>query len=94
VYHRSSDWDEPGRCRIMMHLSFRPAVAEWGGYHAWPYKGLSPEWHSFVRESNPRQLGLLGFPKPGHPYWTPETIAGVSARYPGLDMGPWTLALG
>ena len=36
---------------------------------------------------------LLGFPKPGHPYWTPETIAGVAARYPGLDMEPWRSAL-
>lgn len=93
VYHRSSDWAEPGRHRIMMHLSFRPAVAEWGGYHAWPYKGLSPDWHNFVRESDPRRLGLLGFPKPGHPYWTPDTIAGVGARYPGLDMEPWRSAL-
>jgi hypothetical protein len=93
VYHRSSDWDDPGKSRIMMHLSFRPGTAEWGGYHAWPYKGFAPEWHNFVRESGPRQLGLLGFPKPGHPYWTPETIAGVGARYPGLDMDPWRAAL-
>jgi len=93
VYHRSSDWDDPGKCRIMMHLSFRPAGAEWGGYHAWPYKGLSPDWHNFVGESSPRELALLGFPKPGHPYWTPGTIAGVSARYPGLDMEPWRAAL-
>ncbi len=93
VYHRSSDWDDPGKCRIMMHLSFRPATAEWGGYHAWPYKGFAPEWHNFVGESGPRQLGLLGFPKPGHPYWTRETIAGVGARYPGLDMDPWRAAL-
>jgi Phytanoyl-CoA dioxygenase (PhyH) len=94
VYHRSVDWEDPGRVRIMMHLSFRPASAEWGGYHAWPYKGLSAEWHAFVRNSNPRELALLGFPKPGHAYWTRETVAGVGARYPGLDMGPWEEALG
>jgi hypothetical protein len=90
VYHRSTDWSDLGRRRIMMHLSFRPANAEWGGYHAWPYKGLSPEWHNFVnRQAGPRELALLGFPKPGHPYWTRETIDGVGARYPGLDMTPW-----
>jgi hypothetical protein len=94
VYHRSVDWDEPGRRRIMMHVSFRPAGAEWGGYHAWPYKGLSPEWHNFVVQSNPRELSALGFPRPGHAYWTAETLRGVGARYPGLDMGPWRDALG
>ena len=93
VYHRSSDWKEPGRRRIMMHVSFRPAAAEWGGYSAWPYKGLSPDWHNFVQHSNPSELALLGFPKPGHPYWTKETVAGVGARYPGLDMEPWAAAL-
>jgi ectoine hydroxylase-related dioxygenase (phytanoyl-CoA dioxygenase family) len=90
VYHRSTDWSDPGMRRIMMHLSFRPAGAEWGGYHAWPYKGLSPDWHNYVnRQAGPRELGLLGFPRPGHPYWTPQTLDGVSARYPGLDMTPW-----
>jgi hypothetical protein len=94
VYHRSLDWSDPGKRRIMMHLSFRPADAEWGGYHAWPYKGLSPDWHNFVNGSNPRELATLGFPKPGHPYWTAETVDGVGARYPGLDMSPWKDALG
>jgi Phytanoyl-CoA dioxygenase (PhyH) len=94
VYHRSVDWEEPGRRRIMMHVSFRPAPAEWGGYQAWPYKGLSPEWHNFVEQANPRELSALGFPKPGHEYWTEETLAGVGARYPGLDMGPWREAFG
>ena len=93
VYHRSSDWEEPGRRRIMMHVSFRPAGAEWGGYHAWPYKGLSPDWHNFVQHSNPRELTLLGFPEPGHPYWNAETLAGVGSRYPRLDMDPWAAAL-
>ncbi|MFZ0667125.1 MAG: phytanoyl-CoA dioxygenase family protein [Acidimicrobiales bacterium] len=94
VYHRSLDWSDPGRRRIMMHLSFRKGAAEWGGYHAWPYKGLSPDWHNFVNGSNPRELATLGFPKPGHPYWTEQTLAGVSARYRGLDMALWRAALG
>jgi ectoine hydroxylase-related dioxygenase (phytanoyl-CoA dioxygenase family) len=94
VYHRSVDWDHPGGRRIMMHVSFRPAAAEWAGYHAWPYKGLSPEWHNFVQGATPRELGVLGFPKPGHAYWTKETLEGVGARYPGLDMKPWIEASG
>jgi hypothetical protein len=32
---------------------------------------------------------VLGFPPPGHPYWTAQTLAGVAARYPMLDLSPW-----
>ena len=39
-----------------------------------------------------RQLTVLGFPAPGHPYWTEDTLRGVAARYPLLDMTPWRQA--
>lgn len=39
-----------------------------------------------------RQLGLFGFPPPGHPYWTPDALAGMALRYPGLDLSPWKSA--
>jgi hypothetical protein len=89
VYHRSVDVSEPGVSRFLLHVAFKPAHTEWVGYQAWPFKGLSPEWHKFVQSAGPRQLGVLGFPRPGHRYWTAETLDGVAARYPGLDMGPW-----
>jgi hypothetical protein len=93
TYHRSVDVTGPGACRIMMHVSYRLARAEWGQYQAWAFKGFSPEWHNFVQASGPTELALLGFPKPGDAYWTAETIARVNARYPGLDMAPWRAAL-
>jgi hypothetical protein len=93
VYHRSVDLTGPGVCRIMMHVSYRLAEAEWSQYQAWALKGFSPEWHSFVQASGPRELALLGFPSPGHPYWTEESVARVNARYPGLDMSAWRAAL-
>jgi hypothetical protein len=89
VYHRSVDITEPGQARFMLHVAYRPAGTEWIGYQAWPFKGFSPEWNKFVRQASLRQLTVLGFPVPGHPYWTEETLAGVAARYPGLDMTPW-----
>jgi hypothetical protein len=89
VYHRSVDVSEPGQARFMLHVSYKPAPLDWMGYQAWPIKGFSPEWHKFVQQASVRQLSVLGFPKPGHPYWTDATLAGVAARYPGLDMSPW-----
>lgn len=92
VYHRSVDVTGPGAARFMFHVSYKPAGTEWLGYQAWQIKGFSAEWHNFVQQAGPRQLGVVGFPEPGHPYWTEETLAGVGARYPGLDMTPWTEA--
>jgi hypothetical protein len=93
VYHRSVDLTSPGARRIMMHVSYRLAEAEWSQYQAWAFKGFSPEWHDFVQASGPRELALVGFPKPGHAYWTEDTISRVNARYPRLDMDPWRAAL-
>jgi hypothetical protein len=92
VYHRSVDFSDPGQARFMLHVSYKPAAMEWGGYQAWPFKGFSVEWHNFVQRSTPRQLIALGFPAPGHPFWTDDTLAGVSRRYPELDLTPWRAA--
>ncbi len=92
VYHRSVDFVDPSQARFMLHVSYKPAMMEWGGYQAWPFKGFSTEWHNFVQQSTPRQLTALGFPAPGHPFWNPQTLAGVARRYPGLDLSPWKTA--
>jgi hypothetical protein len=47
----------------------------------------------YVQQATPRQLALMGVPEPGHRYWNEATLAGVQARYPGLDMHPWREAL-
>jgi ectoine hydroxylase-related dioxygenase (phytanoyl-CoA dioxygenase family) len=93
VYHRSVDVDDPTRHRIMLHASFRPRGAQWGGYQAWPFRGFSPELSKFVQQATPRQLTVFGFPEPGHPYWNEATVTGVQARYPGLDLTAWRGAL-
>ena len=92
VYHRSVDRTEPGVSRFMLHVAYKPSGAEWGGYQAWPFKGLTAAWHNFVQGASVRQLTAVGFPEPGHLYWTEQTLAGVKARYPGLDMSPWRAA--
>jgi len=89
VYHRSVDVTEPGVQRFMLHVAYRSEKAEWGGYQAWPFKGLQVAWYNFVQRASARQLVAVGFPPPGHPYWTEETLAGVQARYPMLDMSAW-----
>jgi len=42
------------------------------------------------------QRCALGFPAPGHAYWTAETLAAVAARYGplGIDLSAYEKALG
>ncbi len=92
VYHRGTAMTTGSEARFLLHAAFRPADAEWVGFHTWPVAGEGFDWHRFVAGATVRQLTVLGFPEPGHPYWTTETLAGVGARYPSLDMAPWARA--
>jgi hypothetical protein len=37
-----------------------------------------------------RERDLFGFPPPGDEYWDDQTLTDVAARYPNLDMTPYT----
>lgn len=89
VFHRGVRMTAPASARFMLHVSFKPANTDWLGSQAWPGAAEGLAWHRFANSANVRQLCALGFPPPGHPYWNDQTLAGVAARYPGLDLSPW-----
>jgi Phytanoyl-CoA dioxygenase (PhyH) len=89
TFHRGTALTAPRGARYTLHLSFRPATAEWGHRHAWADRSHDPAWYRFVARASPRQLLLFGFPPPGHPFWTPETVSGMGQRYPGPDWSAW-----
>jgi hypothetical protein len=91
TFHRGTAMTAPRGARYTMHLSFRPASVEWAHRHCWAHRSHDPQWYQFVPRATPQQLALFGFPPPGHPYWTPETLAGVAERYPGLDTAAWDI---
>ena len=93
VYHRGVRMTAPGAARFMLHVSYKPAATDWLGSFGLPNAGEDMSWHRFVPRATERQLTVLGFPAPGHPYWTAQTLAGVAARYPLLDLLPWREAL-
>lgn len=89
VYHRGVRMTAPRAARFMVHVSYKPAATDWLGSHGLPNAGEDMSWYRFVQHATERQLTVLGFPPPGHPYWTAQTLAGVAARYPMLDLSPW-----
>jgi hypothetical protein len=93
TFHRGTAVTAPRGARFSMHLSHRPASAEWGQRQSWADRSHEPGWYRFVGRASPRQLELFGFPPPGHPFWTAQTLAGVALRYPALDLSPWRASL-
>jgi hypothetical protein len=94
TFHRGTGLTAPYGARYSMQLCFRPASLDWGQRAAWAQRSHSRSWYRFAERATPDQLALLDFPRPGHPYWTPQTLRGVGERYPGLDMTPWKAGLG
>jgi hypothetical protein len=94
VWHRGTDFARADASRFVLVAAFRPAVADWFGYDAFPRLGLDSTFRSFAAGKTPEELALFGVPRPGHAYWNEATVAGLSARYPGLDVAPWRDALG
>lgn len=93
TFHRGTQLTAPRGVRYSMQLCFRPAGLQWGQRVSWATTSFSGEWVKFVGRAGHRQLQTLGFPPPGHPYWTPETLAGMALRYPELDLSPWRASL-
>ncbi|SOC46167.1 Phytanoyl-CoA dioxygenase (PhyH) [Blastococcus aggregatus] len=87
--HRGTGLTAPRGARYSMQVCFRPASLQWGQRVGWAVRSFSPEWSAFVGRATVRQLQALGFPPPGHPYWTEETLAGMALRYPRLDLSAW-----
>jgi hypothetical protein len=89
TFHRGTGLRKPRGARYSMQLIYRPAEADWGQRIAWATRSHEPAWYEFVHRATPRQLELFGFPAPGHPFWTKETLTGIAERYPKLDLAPW-----
>ena len=93
TYHRGTNMTEPRGARFTLHVNFRPATAEWYDRHPWAGRSYNPHWYRFVERATPRQLALFGFPLPGHPFWSEETVDRLAMRYTKLDVSPWRDAL-
>lgn len=89
VLHRAAPLTSPNGRRVSVSLAYSTRGSPWLGYTAWPRLAEEHAFTAFLAQATPRQRQLFGFPAPGDAYWTNETITGVSARYPNMDMTPY-----
>jgi ectoine hydroxylase-related dioxygenase (phytanoyl-CoA dioxygenase family) len=89
TWHRASDMTADAAVRFSHHFVWRSAAHAFQGYQQWSSRGENLEMQSFIERATPRQREVLGFPPPGHAFWTVETIDAVALRYPKMNMKPY-----
>ena len=98
TWHRGTPL-EPGAMRTAQNLTFRRSGTEWiSTLHpgwAWAMYRRGQRMERLIGSATVEQRCVLGFPAPGHPYWTREMLAAVTARYLpfGFDPAPYASAL-
>ena len=85
TFHRGTSFSSQAG-RVAQFITYSPAAWRWLGIDSWSVQAIRPEFRSWIENATPEERELFGFPEPGHSYWTEETLEGVSARYPGMDM--------
>lgn len=89
TFHRGSAFTGDTGFRAAHHIGLRPSGNEWQGWDGGPRVFEQEKGIRCMAGFSPEERRLIGVPEPGHPYWTSETIDGVAARYPGIDMTPY-----
>ena len=93
TYHRGSEMRAKDGHRVTLHPVYRTTAAPWLQRQGFAASATLPELHRYIERTSVRGRSLVGFPAPGHPYWDEEMLAGVAARYPGMDIAPYRDAL-
>ena len=97
LWHRGTPL-RPGAMRLMQNMTFRRADCEWiSTVHvgwAWAMYRPSKVMVNLLAQGTVDQRCVLGFPEPGHAYWTRGTLDAVRARLEpwGMDMAPYEAA--
>lgn len=89
IFHRGSNFTEPGHARFALLTDFMRRGSPWLGKHAWPDRTPAKGWTEAISRMTPAQRDLFGFPRPGDPYWTDQTLADTQTRYARMDMLPY-----
>ncbi len=94
LWHRGTPL-RPGAMRLLQNMTFRRADCEWiSTLHqgwAWAMYRPSKVMVKLLALGSVEQRCVLGFPEPGHAYWTRGSLDAVRARLEpwGMDMAPY-----
>ena len=92
TFHRGTAFKGMGG-RLGMFVTYAPLEARWMGIVGWSQEAPRKEFRTWMERVSVAERTSLGFPEPGNDYWTEETLDGVGARYPNMDIAPYREAL-
>jgi ectoine hydroxylase-related dioxygenase (phytanoyl-CoA dioxygenase family) len=92
AFHRGTAFKKEA-ARVAQFVTYSPAAWKWLGIVGWSEQAIRQEFRDWAGRATVQERELFGFPPPGHAYWSDETLAGVAARYPTMDMGPYRDAM-
>jgi hypothetical protein len=90
VLHRGSAMADDRGSRYVLLADYAARGNPWMGKIAWPDRANRAGWTELMSRASVRERALFGFPPPGHAYWNDQTVRDVGARYPDMDMTPYT----
>lgn len=90
TFHRGTAFVAEGG-RLGMFVTYAPRNCPWVGIVGWSQEAPRAEFRHWIARASVDERTSVGFPAPGDVYWTDETLAGVAARYPDMDMTPYQL---
>ena len=104
LFYRHDTWHRgrpviSGARRLVQNITFTKLGRDWLNvlHPGWSWSMYRKDklMEKLVAQATVEQRGVLGFPPPGHEYWTPQTVAAVEARYQafGIDMTPYRSVL-
>ncbi len=88
--HRGSRIVGTRAVRAILTVGMERAGLSWTGFQSWPRYGKSLAMSEFIQHATPRERSLLGFPPPGHGYWASADLQAIAARYPLMDLAPYS----
>jgi Phytanoyl-CoA dioxygenase (PhyH) len=88
TFHRGTAFERDGG-RLGMFVTYGPNACKWTGIVGWSQEAPRAEFREWVERASVEERNTVGFPVPGDPYWTSETLDGVSARFAKMDMTPY-----
>ena len=91
TFHRGSRFTGEG-ARYAHFLNYYAAEHAWAGLEGWGRYGALDAMQAFLIEATPEARQLVSFHAVADPFWNEETLRGVAARYPGMDMTPYRRA--
>jgi len=92
IWHRGTSLKAVDSLRVVLNLSFRRADCDWfshwnPGWARWMYS-REQILEKIIGSASVEQRTALGFPAPGHPYWTETSLRLVTQRYSHLGFDP------